>query len=336
MNRLSHEYQFGIRDTARVIAVPLTGLLLLSALIHGAALAGWLRESRPADMDRTILAHQADASGRPSDAELVLVGDSSSLMNVSARQLAHDLGRPALNLATLSFVSLSDHARLLDRFAQTNAPNPRVVILLLHPEALRRPAPSASHSAFLYSRLTRRPGPAPTNAVQWITRTAALDRLRESVLNRLLPAPLPGEFGTAYGFTSDLWRTLSQNGGSLADPNRFDPTIAKGSPDYRLARSLEAESREFRSRLPAGAQLWVGITPLPESFGGAGHADTVRELLATWRGWLGADRVLDALPATMPDALFASLTHLNAAGAEQFTAQLASQLRGKAGASNPP
>jgi hypothetical protein len=336
MNRLSHEYQFVIGDVTRVLAVPLTGLVLLAALVHGAALSGWMPESRPADMDRTILAHQADASGRPSDAELVLVGDSSCLMNVSARQLAHDFGRPVLNLATLSFVSLSDHARLLARFEQTNGSSPRIVILLLNPEALRRAGPSASHVAFLQARLAGLTEPAPTNVVQWVSRAVGLDRLHGSVLNRILPAPLPGEFATAYGFTSDLWQTLSRNGGSLADPNRFDPTTAKGSPDYRLARSLEVESREFRSRLPAGAQLWVGITPLPESFAGPAHADTVRELLATWQSWLGADRVLDGLPATMPDALFASLTHLNAAGAEQFTAHLASQLRGKAGASNPP
>lgn len=329
MNRRSHEYQFGVREVSRVLAVPLTGLLLLAGLIHTAGMAGWLRESRPADMDRTILAHQADASKRRSNAEIILGGDSSCLMDVSARQLAHDLGPPVLNLATLSFVSLSDHGRLLSRFAQTNAPNPRIVILLLHPEALRRATPSVSHAIFVQARLAGLPGPAPTNAVQWITRTAALDHLRESVLNRLFPAPLPGEFGPAYGFTSDLWQTLSRNSGSLIDPNRFDSTTAKGSPDYRLARLLEAESREFRSRLPAGVQLWAGITPVPESFAGSAHADTVRELLATWQSWLGADRVLDDLPATMPDALFASPTHLNAAGAEQFTAQLASQLRDK-------
>jgi hypothetical protein len=331
----SHEYRFGLQALARTLAAPAVGFVVLAACIQFVNLAGRLRQARPADMDRTILAHQAAAAAGNSGAEIVLLGDSSGLMDVAAGQLERELRRPVLSLATISHLGLAEHGRLLQRFAASNSGRPRQVILLLHPEALRRPAPVTNQVRYLEARLAGRPWPPPEgpreNMEFWLGKTP----WREGVLERLLPAPLPGEFGSRYGFTADLWAALDAEQGSLQDPRRFAATAAPGSGDYRLAPALEAQVREFRARLPAGSRLWVGITPVPQTFASREHAALVREQLGVLARWLAADHLLTQLPATLPDDRFASTTHLNATGAAQFTAQLAELLRAEA-APPPP
>jgi hypothetical protein len=46
----------------------------------------------------------------------------------------------------------------------------------------------------------------------------------------------------------------------------------------------------------------------------------------TWAQWLKAEVVLTNLPAVLPDVLFASTTHMNAAGRDAFTRQLRREL----------
>ena len=94
---------------------------------------------------------------------------------------------------------------------------------------------------------------------------------------------------------------------------------------------------------PKHLLLAVALTALPAAAWAEG-ADTearMRELekqlqaltqeLAAMRqqmaGWLGADKVLAALPLTLPDDQFASITHLNASGREIFTQMVAEYLK---------
>ena len=103
----SHEYRFAGKEVLVLAAAPLLVLTLLAIAVHAAARFNLLPPPRPAlDVDRTILLHQADASRKKSDASIILIGDSSCLMNVNARELAQELGTDVLNLATLSHVPL--------------------------------------------------------------------------------------------------------------------------------------------------------------------------------------------------------------------------------------
>src|SRR5881397_1860673 len=99
----SHLYQFQRKDLLQFIGGPVAALVVFALLLHGGAAVGLLPAPRPAlDTERTILLHQAQASRAPHNAEILLIGDSSCLMDVSARQLSEQLGRPALNLGTFS------------------------------------------------------------------------------------------------------------------------------------------------------------------------------------------------------------------------------------------
>jgi len=332
MNPLSHEYRFQPRDVLAALAPAVAGLLLVAVLTRAVQWAGWLPAPVPADMDRVILAEKARMSAQASDAGIVLLGDSSCLMDVSAPELARRLNRQVLNLATISYVGLDEHAELLRRFTAANPGRLKTVVLLLHPEALRRSQPSPDHVRFLRAA-TRQDAERGVWSAESRDEDAsrrflrAVDfwaPLRDSLLNRL-PSPLPRAFGPRYGFPDDLRAVLASNQGSLEDPNQLDADGLRGNPDYRLAAALEESAARFRSAVPDGVMLLVGVTPVPETFAARDHAATVREMSGTLAGWLNAGGVLD-LPPVLADADFATLTHLNAAGAARFSGLLADRL----------
>src|SRR5688572_13413646 len=84
----SHSYDFGPRDLLWLLGPPLIVVSVFAALMHLGAALRVLPKPRPTlDVDRTILIHKAEASKSRSDAQVILIGDSSCLMDVAARQL---------------------------------------------------------------------------------------------------------------------------------------------------------------------------------------------------------------------------------------------------------
>ncbi|MBE7503230.1 MAG: hypothetical protein HS113_23675 [Verrucomicrobiales bacterium] len=343
----SHEYRFARQDVVRLAGGPLLVVALFAAALQGLAWLGWLPRPWPAlDMDRVVLLHQAEASRSGAVADLVLVGDSSCLMNVDAVRLGERLGIEVLNLGTLSYVDVETHGRLLATFAATHPGEPGAAVLLLHPHRLRLRPGDRYHTEVLQSHLEGRDPLAAFTEAGRLGRWLGLESWRERVLSRVLPWPLQGAYRVRYGFTHDLWRHLEANRGSAVDPNRYEAGKAPGGAEYRLAPGLEAESRAFRRLVPENTVLWAGVTPVPADevsvapgsaarptadgdrtgLGGVGKA-----LLDGWSEWLRPVEPLAGLPFALPSDWFASSTHLNAAGRERYTDLLAEELRGRLG-----
>lgn len=325
----SHTFDLTAKDLARLLAWPLATVALFAVAMHVATRAGWLPSPRPTvDLDRTILTHQVAASRASQDAAIVLLGDSSCLMDVDAAALSARLGQPVLNLGTLSYLDLGAFALLLREYVRANPDRLRAVVLLQHPEALRRPAPQAYHTNLLRHLIAGRDfGPRQTfhgELMQWL----GLEIFQDRLLARMLPTPLPGAFGRTYGFSADLDRHLTTHRGSMHDP---DAQPIRGSAEYRLAPTLERACREFRAAVPPGVKLFVGLTPVPADFAGSAYPATHDALLSVWAGWLRADAVLTNLPPTLPDARFVKTTHLSESGVREFAEAvaraLAAQLR---------
>jgi hypothetical protein len=331
----------------RLVGGPLLAVALFAAAMPVLAWLGWLPRPWPAlDTDRVILLHQAEASRAGGPAELVLLGDSSCLMNVDAVRLGQQLGIEVLNLGTLSYVDLATNGRLLATYAKRHPDRPHAAVLLLHPQRLRLRLADRYHTEVIEAHLDGRDRfDLGTGSRRW-DRWLGLEPWRERVLSRVLPWPLQGAYRTQYGFTHDLWRYLDANRGSAVDPNRYDAREAAGSSEYRLAPGLEAESRAFRRLVPEITVLWAGITPVPVDGGDVASAAGTREagggdvepgrfrgkeLLEGWSEWLEPVEPLAGLPLTLPPEWFASSTHLNAIGRERYTDLLAEELRGRIG-----
>src|SRR6266496_2698111 len=215
----SHTAEFTIRDLFQFVGGPLGALLLFAALMHGAAALKLLPDPRPTlDTERTILLHQAQASRAPHDAEILLIGDSSCLMDVSARRLGEQLGRPVLNLGTFSFLDLKAHAMLLGEYARANAGRLRAVVLLMHPEALRRVGSEGYYLSSLTNFWNGHDDCRSDTPAGLFSCAFAVDLFKGRILSRVLPVPLAGAYGRRYGFSRDLENYLSREHGSAIDP----------------------------------------------------------------------------------------------------------------------
>jgi hypothetical protein len=317
----SHTCDFKTIDVVRILAPALAPVALFACLMHFGARADLLPKPRPTlDVDRTILVHKAEASRSRHDAQILLIGDSSCMINVAACEI----GLPALNLGTLSYLSLESHATLLREYFAVNTGRVHTVVLLMHPEALRLGTPGEYHAAVLSHFLRGEDYAIRSSVRDHVSYWLGFDFFRNRLLARSLPIPLSGAYGRRYGFTSDLEHSLDANCGSLVDP---DPRKFQGNPEYRLAPQLEKASAAFRAAIPPSAQLLVAITPIPAGYAPRGYAQTHARLLARWQQYLQPVTMLTNLPPTMTDHLFVSITHLSEAGARQYTSHLAEILR---------
>ena len=322
---ISHTWQLNRKELWQFVGLPLLVVAGFAGLMHLGATLGLLPSPRPTlDVDRTLLVHQVEASRARHDAPVLLIGDSSCLMDVSASQLGRQLNEKVLNLGTLSYLDLRAYRKLLTEYLAANPGQLRRVVLLMHPEALRRVAPEEYHVRLLDCLLQGK-DPVPANSLhQRLLHWLGLDIFRNRVFARLVPTPLPGAYGRYYGFSAEFERYLAQHQGSAVEPDRKP---FQGNAEYRLAQQMEKPSREFRQALPANVELCVGITPVPAGFAGRDYPAVRERMLQQWSEWLGADVVLRELPATLPDRWFANTTHLNERGAAIYTARLAEALR---------
>lgn len=321
----SHTCEFGGKELLRLIGGPWLTVGVFALLMHGGAHLRLLPAPRPAlDTDRTILIHQAERSRAPSDAEVLLLGDSSCLMDVSAIELSARLGRPVLNLATVSYLDPAAYALLLRQFSAANPGRVHAVILLMHPEALRRAGSEPYQLNVLTHFLAARDHFRTGTIEGKISRVLGVEIFEGRILSRVRPVPLGGAYGRRYGFSDDLEGFMTANYGSAAEPDSVPLT---GSAEYRLSPSLEIAARKFKAALPPNATLLVGLTPVPEKFAVTGFSRQQRELLQQWGDWLGADARLDDLPASLPDEQFARTTHLKPSAVMSYTATLAEAIR---------
>lgn len=324
----SHICQFTAADALKLALLPLLPVVAFAIIIQAAGKARLLPDPRPAlDVDRTILIHQAEAAQHGPAANLIVLGDSTSLMDVSAPALQKDLGGDwrVLDLGTLSYLDLNGYARLLRQYIQNHPGNASLVVLLLHPEALRPGVSQPYFASVLESYLLREDFCTPrfVKLFCWL----GIDVFHARISSRLFPPPLPGVYGRYYGFANNLWTYLDEHQGSAIDPRAFHADEAHPIAKFRAGKTFQEQSENFRAAMPQGIKLAVGITPVPETFSLSSFPQARDQMLQEWGSWLKADIVLSNLPPTLTEAFFSSTTHLNEKGNEEFTQRLGRALK---------
>lgn len=326
----SHQYQFTLRDLSRAL-LPTLCVLAGAALLLNVGARQHLLPAPPAgwDSDSGVLVHQSLACRKPSDAQVLVVGDSTCLVGVDARALSRLLPQrtPVLSLALFIWLDLGVYGQEVADFATAHPGQVRAVVLLVSPAKLGGMAQDSAGQEFW--RDLQRHGPVGPGA-------AAVDWLggkiwRWHFLSHLLETPLRGGGAAFYGFASESVAYMTAHSGSLANPGTVtpfrNPARALAVTKFELAPAMEAESRLFRSRMPAGAKLLIGLTPRPRGLSSPSSRAERDELLRQWNQWVQADILLTNLPPTLPDVFFAGGGHLNPVGQKRFTAELARELR---------
>ena len=325
----SHVYHATLTDAGRLLGGMLVPVILFALLLRLGSAGGILPAPWPAwDVDHTILTHQIEASRSPSDADVLFIGDSSCLMDFSGKGLETMLaGRHRIiNLGSLSYLGLNGYAAMLSRYATVNPGRLRTVVVLLHPEMLRGITPVAQYLLFVSDSYAGADQSQAETGEDQLRGLLGLGIFQGRFLSRV-PLPLPGPYGFYYGFTRDLYHFMDQEKGSAIDPHQFVRHPGQGNAEYRLAPSWQSGCQAFKAAVPSGVKLVVGITPVPQSFAPPDYAPHWSRILAQWGQWMQADMLLTELPPTLPDAWFASTTHLNGTGASHYTTILARCLK---------
>lgn len=332
----SHLYEFSWRQLAWCLAPTLVCLMGLAAILHVEDALELL--PAPAIERGTIpssIVHQSRTCRGKSQAQIVLVGDSTCHMGVDALELSRQLpARPiVLNLALTIQYDLAIYAEEVTDFAKANSGQLRAVILLVTPDKLGGKGlgeytqvwEMVHHAASSGSR-------PPCTAV--ITDPFGAQRCRENLLSHLLSAPYLGVGADFYGFSSEFDRYMDRHFGSVVACGELSRSrlrfrsLADFVMPFPLLGPIEAQSRAFHASLPQKVKLFVGLTPLPawSALPLAAARQQQRELLERWNDSIQADVLLTNLPATLPYGYFGPLEHLNLMGQKYFTAKLAKEV----------
>lgn len=321
----SHDYDFSPGAVLVALGRPLIGVALVALVLHGLNAAGLLPAPKPIrDMDRTVMWDRVQSSRSP--APVVLVGDSSCLMGVSASEMRIELEHPVKNLGAMSFLDLQAFATLGSNVVTTGTA-PGTLILLVHPEFLTRPAADSYYAEFFSALLRGEPEPA-LGIGGSIEAWSGVADFRDRIETRVRPFPLQGEFRAAYGFNDGLLEAMQLDDGGLVDPRSYRNGGASNAT-VALSPRLEAQAAMFRKMIPAGVKLYVGITPRPQSEAGPDYSAGYIKAVTRLASWIGPDVTpLVKLPPTLPDDSFATRTHLSASGRQIFTHHLLEEVFG--------
>jgi hypothetical protein len=283
------------------------------------------------DAESGVLLHQSLACRKASEARVLIVGDSTCLVGVDALELSRLLPdhNPALSLALFIWLDLGVYGEEVADFVAAHPGQVSAVVLLVSPSKLSGMGQDPTAQKF-WREVHHAEGADAANGAK-PTRPDWLGGriLRRDVLSHVLETPLRGSGASLFGFASETEAYMSKHRGSLVSPGTAPP-VRFGKDQTRvswvLAPALEAESRVFRAEMPAGVNLYLGLTPVPGDPGSESARSGQAELLREWNRWIGADALLTNLPPTLPSVMFAGGGHLNEVGQKRLTAALGREL----------
>jgi len=297
-------------------------MLVILSLVHLLYLKDPTRSRifRYLSVDYMIVLEQLKRATTVVRPDVVLIGDSSCLMDVDAQRLSAGLGRSAESLCTLAYVGPDGYAQLLSKLIERDA-SPRLVVVILNQAGFQRDASWDSWPAFV-----KNGGIFPAPRVQFPQ--SALDYIRLDLVERAVYRPLPGRYATYYGGDLQLSRYIATHRGSAVDPNTgMQPGSAVDySMNQQFTQALASLAAVVRQIGAARVLLMISSAPdgtlTPESE--LQRAETAKRIAAILG--LPENNILDT-PASMPNAFFSTVTHLNRRGRQVLTGDVVKMIQ---------
>jgi len=306
-----------LNDLLRFFGLIIFYLFCLSFFLQAGVYYDFFPKPSPKlDVDRVIISNKVKLSKSEKNADILLIGDSSCLMNIDANKLTDISGKKTYNLGTISYLDFESYGDLLSN-ALINNDNPvSLVCLFIHPEFLRRATPSNTHIEFFKSC---------NNDVQVFN--SNIDNLIYSLLNLnifkdtfrgRIPNPLKNKFRQYYGFTTSLDSYLSDHNGSAIDPRVFDSTEDHGNILYKITDKKINQLIKFTSIIPPDCKFVLCLTPVPSEITGMSYSSTMQSIIEKIRNNGKVENILQ-MPFTLPAKDFATKTHLNSKSRTMYT-----------------
>lgn len=322
--RQSHQTQFGLVDITRVTGPTLLALIGVIILLHGLDRLDWAPKPRPLQtMDEVVFEHRRSVA-RSSTADVLIIGDSSSAIDVEAPLLESLLpgASDVANQGLLMGLPLPLYAEPAAGIVSRRTPHPTHVVLLLTPRFLTREISSPYHVRLWRQLEDQRNVTDDQNYPVW----TSLEIARERLVIPMLPWSTHGRAGVFLPYVRISQDHIVEHQGSRYDVGWYNPPPGERLNDWTIRPVYLQEARRMREVLEEDAVLYVGLTPLPESAVAPGFKPLRDQMLLQLNASLGADVVLTNLPATLPNGFCATEVHLNRRGAAYYTGLLAGEL----------
>lgn len=301
-----------LANVAKGLSPVLIGLAIIVLIGRTVLFTAGRAPKREKNLEEIVVEHQFAAARSATGFNVLLVGDSSCLMDLDAKAMKEDQHR-FLNLGMVSVLPLSSFGDIVHEYAARNPGQPETVVLLIHPEMMSIEGDFSAVRLSEAKPFTAEEGSKRVRFLEW----SGILPLQERTLERVLPQPLPGKYGEFYGFDRSLQNFLDENGGSAIDPGAGNVRTARYER-FRITDVFRKEAAEFRERIPRNCELLIGLAPVPEGAAPENYDYDYVNLLSELSGLVDADGIL-RLPATLPNVFFATPTHLRAEGRAIFT-----------------
>jgi hypothetical protein len=303
----------------RSVAPVVLGLAVFAAIANIYLLL-YRRPPRANVLEEILVHHQQHAATNQGPHEVLLVGDSSCLMNIDTPKLQAELHPlSVLNLGTVSIMPLRSFAQLATDHSSKYRGYPKYIILIINPEMLRQEF--APESKFLTPALSSNPEKEPLSAFLQVTR---LRTFFDQTVRSVIPAPLPGRYRTYYGFDQTFRRFLRENRGSA-----IDPAIARvpktQSNQFKISEAFRRDALVFRSLIPPNAKVFLVLSPIPVGRDRRNDLAARESLLPEISVLLAPDQILN-LPPFLHESLFSTTTHLRPEYRDNYTRHLAHEI----------
>jgi hypothetical protein len=314
-----------VKATMPMLALVLT-LVCIAAVWHAYS-PTYARAEEPQFVD-ALISTQINRAETIVSSDILIIGDSSGLMNISPTILGRLIDGHVETLATVAYAGPRGIASILDRLSARQV-RPRVIVLTLHAAGL----PKLEEWSSWTDRVVHGPPKRPLepNPIR-----GALGKMND-VVSSIVFRPLEGAYGSYYGGLSDFEAFLRRNHGGAIEPrpreidNSGPPSKLDWCCSFEISDIFRSEIpilREALARLPA-TEVRLLVSPLPQRWatpqGVANRAAAISELL----DGLGLDRsaVLNT-PEYWPGSEFSVPTHLHESAVNRFTRHLADELKG--------
>ncbi len=324
----SHEYQINPAMLVRLLAATVMGLAVLVIGIHvGLVLNVLPAPEVPMNSDQFMM-HQRHEFTRGDDrAEILIIGDSTSLMGVDALRLTEQLpGHPRVyNLGLFLGLPLNAYGEAAGDFIQRHPGQIKTVVLLTTAWRLID-ARALEVNIEFWQRLRDGGDSTPGQTAPVLDRSFAITDSKERLISRMLPFLAHEKSGIYYGRILRAEQHLNEFNGTLVSPgfyNRADQEMVT----WEMDAAARDQGAAIRKLIPRDVELLFGIMPLPETSVSVNAPVERANLIRTFNETLQADGALSGIPTTLPDGLFADHVHLNKRGQEWFTDRLAESLR---------
>lgn len=328
----SHAYQTSPAVVVRMLASTGLPLVILVIVIQAGLMLDLLPARKPPMNSDQFMMHQRhDFTLGDDHAEILVIGDSTSLMGVDALRLNEQLpGHPRVyNLGLFLGLPLTAYGEVAGDFIRRHPGQVKTVLLLTTAWRLID-ARAMDVNIEFWRRLRAGEDQGVSQNASLLDRLPTLTDSKARLISRLLPFLAHEKIGVYYGRILSAEKHLNEFNGSLVSQGSYNRSDQE-TITWDMDAAARDEGAAIRELIPRDVELLFGIMPMPETSVSTSPSAGRENLIQAFNETLQADGVLNRIPATLPDGFFADHVHLNEQGQKWFTDSLAQSLTARRG-----